>query len=133
MVKKLRTNRHLLSHPLPTSLIPMPLHDSRLKERGFNQALEIARPISRALNIPLDTRGVMRVKPTAAQHSLNALARKQNMQQAFVATKDYTHACIAIIDDVVTTQATVSALSRTLRAAGATRIEIWCIARAMLR
>lgn len=114
---------------LPELIIPVPLHPSRLRERGFNQAVEIARPISRAFAIPLDKYNVMRIKPTATQSSLPATKRKKNTAGAFQSLYDYSGMRIAILDDVMTTGHTVNALSALLKKQGAVRIDIWCCAR----
>ena len=114
---------------LPDLIMPVPLHALRLRERGFNQALEIARPISKTLHLPIDKFGVRRTKPTLAQSSLPSLKRKQNMADAFTTQRRYTGKTIAIIDDVMTTGHTVSALSRLLKEQGAKRIDVWCCAR----
>jgi len=117
------------NQPLPDILLPVPLHPKRLKERGFNQALEIARPLSKRLGVAIDHAGVRRIRHTEAQSSLRASRRKQNMQAAFLVHHDYSQARIAIIDDVMTTGSTVYALAEALRQAGASHIEVWCLAR----
>lgn len=117
------------SEPLPDLLLPMPLHVSRLRERGFNQAVEIAKPIAHLLHIPLDKYGVKRVKKTAAQSGLSAKERKQNMQQAFTNLRDYSGLSIALVDDVMTTGESMRVLSELLQDKGCKRIEVWCCAR----
>ena len=109
-------------------LIPMPLHLERLKTRGFNQASEIARVVSKNLHIPIAWDWVVRSKETKSQAELNAADRRQNMRSAFTA-KSLSGARIAIIDDVVTTGATSVALAETLLKAGAKEVSVWCIAR----
>lgn len=115
--------------PLPDLIIPVPLHSKRLQERGFNQALEIAKPLAKALALPLDRDGLKRIKPTLAQSGLSALARKQNMQNAFIAERDYVGLRLALIDDVVTTGHTVTECAHLLKQLGAKSIDIWCCAR----
>jgi ComF family protein len=115
---------------LPDVIIPVPLHTQRLQERGFNQALEIARPISDRLQIPLDTLSCQRARHTTAQATLVAEQRHQNVKNAFVIHQDFTGRTIALLDDVITTGQTVAELSKTLKKAGAKRIDIWAIARA---
>jgi len=117
------------NEPLPDLIIPVPLHPLRLRERGFNQALEIARPVAKTLSIPLDIHGVARLRHTAAQSGLAALERKRNIAQAFTALRDYSGLNVAVIDDVITTGHTISELCRTLKAAGAKTIHVWCCAR----
>lgn len=116
-------------HPLPDLVLPVPLHPLRIRERGFNQAVEIARPACRKFKLPLDLDGVQRIKHTAAQSGLDANERRLNLTQAFVATKDYTGRSIAILDDVVTTGQTMQELCRVLLKQGAVKLEVWCCAR----
>lgn len=115
--------------PLPDLIIPMPLHHKRLKERGFNQALELARPVARALNLQLDYLGVKRIKATQPQSTLPARLRKQNVANAFSSNRIYRGLHIAVVDDVMTTGQTVTALARVLKNQGAARIDVWCCAR----
>lgn len=114
--------------PLPDLLIPVPLNAARLKERGFNQALELAKPTSAAYQIPIDN-SVMRHKATAAQHLLAKRERSANVANAFQLTRLYHQLHVAIIDDVMTTGHTVSALARLLKQAGAGKIDVWAISR----
>lgn len=109
----------------PEAVVPVPLHPLRLRERGFNQALELAR----SLDAPISTGTVRRIRDTAAQSSLGARDRRRNIRGAFRVTTVRMPAHIAVIDDVLTTGATVSELARTLRRAGAQRVEIWVVAR----
>ena len=109
-------------------LIPMPLHLARLKSRGFNQASEIARVVSKKLQIPIAWDWAIRQKETLSQAELNATERRQNMHSAFAA-KNISGAHVAIIDDVVTTGATSVALGETLLKAGAKEVSVWCVAR----
>lgn len=106
----------------------MPLHAARLRERGFNQAVELANPLATALKITID-HTVTRQKATLPQHTLRARDRGPNLANAFAASKLYTGRHLAIIDDVVTTGETVTALAKLLRKKGAARIDIWCCAR----
>jgi ComF family protein len=117
---------------LPELLVPVPLHGSRLRRRGFNQALEIARPLGRSLGIPVDYRCCERVRATAAQTGLSAVDRRRNVKGAFRAIKDMEGRSIALVDDVVTTGNTAAELARALRQAGAKRIEVWSCARSVL-
>lgn len=120
-----------LSENLPRCLIPMPLHQSRLRQRGFNQAVEIARPIAKQLKIPLALNLCLRSKNTLPQTKLNGKERQRNLHNAFcVTTRQPMPIHVAIIDDVMTTSATANELSRTLKEGGVQRVEIWCCARA---
>jgi len=124
--------RWLTQPALPELLVPVPLHSARLRERGYNQALELARPIARELELPIDTRICQRANATAAQSGLNLEQRRTNMRNAFVVTGNLRAKHIAIIDDIVTTGHTVNEMARILRRAGAERIDIWACARASL-
>jgi ComF family protein len=115
--------------PLPDLLIPIPLHLKRLSERGFNQALEIARPISKKLQLAIDYKGIVRSKATLAQSGLSAAKRAHNIANAFKVRRDYTGLKIALLDDVITTGHTITECSRMLKKHGAASIEIWCCAR----
>lgn len=115
---------------LPEVVVPVPLHPRRFRERGFNQSTEIARVISRRLHIPLDYRSCRRVRPTLPQTSLPAEQRRRNMRNAFGVDGRFPCSQAAIIDDIVTTGATVNELARTLRRAGAEHVEVWAVARA---
>ena len=122
------------NHALPQCLVPVPLHPRRQRERGFNQSLEIARPLSAHLGIPLAPRLARRIRATEAQTGLvGAEARQRNMRGAFAIKQgreaSLTH--VAIVDDVVTTGATVRSLALALKCAGIDRIELWCVARAV--
>lgn len=113
----------------PNCLIPIPLHPTRLQDRGFNQALEIAKPIARHYKMQLDYRGTKRIKPTLTQTRLNASLRQKNMQDAFITTKDWHGINIAVLDDVMTTGATLHAFCKLLKERGASQIHVWCVAR----
>jgi ComF family protein len=118
------------SEPLPQALLPVPLHPGRLRERGYNQALEIARPLSRQLAIPLALQFCTRQRHTQAQTSLSGAERRRNLRGAFAVTAGEVPRHVAIVDDVVTTGATVEELARTLRRAGVETVEVWACARA---
>jgi len=114
----------------PQVIIPVPLHCSRLRERGFNQALELARPVARRLNIPLDYRSGARVRATAVQSLLPAAQRRRNIKGAFQITRPLAAHHAAIVDDVMTTGHTVEEFAATLRKAGVEKIDVWVLARA---
>jgi ComF family protein len=115
---------------LPEVLIPVPLHPQRLRERGYNQALELARIVGRELQIPLDYQSCARIIATTPQTSLDAQARLHNLRGAFAVTRPLRWQRVALIDDVMTTATTVSELSRLLTNAGVAHIDIWAVARA---
>lgn len=115
----------------PDCLLPVPLHPTRLRERGFNQAVEIARPIAARLQVPLDRHSVRRNRMTGAQSSLPARRRGANVRGAFTVTGGCPGRHVVIVDDVVTTGHTVNELARTLRRSGVLRVEVWAVARAV--
>jgi ComF family protein len=114
---------------LPEVLIPVPLHATRLRQRGYNQALEIARAVGRELRLPLDIRCCARIMATPPQTGLGEGARRRNIRGAFAVTAPLTASHLAILDDVVTTGTTVAELSRVLHRAGASRVDVWAVAR----
>ena len=118
--------------PLPEYLVPVPLHSSRIFQRGFNQATEIAKIVGKHFHIGYDTHRLQRILATDAQANLSAKMREKNVSHAFKTDcfPDFKH--IAIIDDVVTTGSTVNAVAATLHAAGVKHIEVWAIARPSL-
>lgn len=115
----------------PDLLIPMPLHPSRLKERGFNQAVEIGRILAKNLHIPMDPHACRRVRPTTPQAGLTLQARQKNLRGAFTCSPDLSGKHVALIDDVMTTGASLDELARAVRKAGAIRVECWVIARTL--
>ena len=119
-----------VGHDIPRGLplLPMPLHRTRLAQRGFNQAAELARMVAPLLDATLAPELAQRVRATPEQSRLDAAARRRNLVGAFAA--DRVPRRVLVIDDVVTTGATVRELSHTLRAAGAEEIVVLAIARA---
>jgi ComF family protein len=116
---------------LPQLILPVPLHRRRLRERGYNQALEMARPLARALNIPCAHDVLRRVRHTDAQTALDAVERRRNLRGAFALRDDYAlpdH--VAVLDDVFTTGTTLSECTRVLKRAGVERVDVWALARA---
>jgi ComF family protein len=116
---------------MPDAIVPVPLHRSRLRERGFNQALELAEPLSAALGIPLRSDWLARSRATAAQSDLDAVARRRNLRGAFDVTNvSAVPSHVALVDDVMTTGTTVRECARVLRGTGIARVDVWAIARA---
>lgn len=113
---------------LPDGIVAMPLHPERIKERGFNQSQLLAQRLAKKLNIPLlDI--CQRVRNTTPQSTLAWDERRKNLHQAFHCTGEIEGKHIAIVDDVMTTGASMEALASTLLQAGATEISAWAIAR----
>ena len=117
---------------LPDIIIPVPLHSKRLTERGFNQALEIAKLVAKSLKLPLETTSCQRIKFTSPQATLKVEHRLNNIKNAFLINKDFSNKHIAIIDDVITTGQTITEFAFSLKKAGAKKIDIWCCARATI-
>jgi ComF family protein len=114
----------------PDCIVPVPLHDSRLKERGFNQAVELARPVSKRLRLEVRLDLCMRSRATQVQSKLDHDERRKNLKDAFTVKQPVQGLHLALLDDVVTTGATAESLSRALREAGARRVTLWSACRA---
>ena len=121
--------------PLPGLLVPVPLHASRLRGRGFNQAAALARYAGRLLEVPISARLLSRTRDTPSQTSLGIHARALNVSGAFAAdahrlrplmTPDH----VAIVDDVMTTGSTLREARTALLAAGVRQVDLWAVARA---
>ena len=113
-------------------LIPIPLHPRRLRERGYDQALELARPLARRLDLPLRAQALVRARDTAAQSRLDARQRRRNLRGAFAWRGDIAvPAHVVLIDDVMTTGATLHSAAQTLRRAGVLRVDAWVCARVL--
>jgi len=110
-------------------IMPMPMHAVRLKQRGFNQALEIARLISKQTNIALDYQICQRQKLTPPQATLPLKDRVKNIRGVFRCEKNLQGQRIALVDDVMTSGASLNELAKTLKQAGASHVECWVIAR----
>jgi ComF family protein len=113
------------------AVVPMPLAPGRLAERGFNQALEIARVVSSALGLPLLHDACRKVIETPPQAALPWPVRARNVRRAFVCDTSLQGARIAVVDDVLTTGATLNELARVLRKAGAVEVTGWVVARTL--
>ena len=113
----------------PGLLVPVPLHRGRLARRGFNQSLEICRPLARALAIPLDGRCCERPRPTPSQSGLDRAGRRRNVRNAFAVRRPPPVDHVAIVDDILTTGATTRALADALHRAGIARVDVWAAAR----
>ena len=117
-------------YPRPQLLIPVPLHWTRLLWRGFNQSVELARHISSELDIPISRNLVYRNRKTTSQARLPLRQRQHNISNCFELRRPLNAASVAIVDDVVTSGATVNQMSQELRKKGAVHIQIWALLRA---
>ncbi len=118
------------SLPWPDRLIPVPLHHSRLRIRGYNQSLELARPVARRFGLRLDAQAAKRIRATLPQAELCEEERRHNVRNAFRATTTLDGEHVAVLDDVMTSGHTVEALARCLKQAGAKAVSVWVVARA---
>ena len=114
------------------ALVAVPVHRKRRRERGYNQAQEIARTLASALRLPAFEHGIERQAGTPTQTGQSAGARRVGLAHAFRVTRCFAGQRVAIIDDVVTTGATVNALAAELRASGAARCVVLAVARTPL-
>jgi ComF family protein len=116
--------------PPPECLVPVPLHWRRLVTRGYNQALELARPLGRELGVPLETGVCRRSRYTEPQTGLSARDRARNVRSAFRVARALPYRHVALVDDVLTTGSTARELARVLLSTGAASVEVWALARA---
>ncbi|UNK51153.1 ComF family protein [Lysobacter sp. S4-A87] len=124
--------RELAGAERPQALVPLPLHPGRLRGRGYDQALELARPLARALRLPLRDDLLRRRRATAAQSQLGLADRRRNLRNAFATRADAAlPAHVAVIDDVMTTGATARAAALALCRAGVARVDVWVCARVL--
>ena len=112
-------------------IIPLPLHADRLRERGFNQSAEIARVIGNQLNLPVDRSSVFRNRATPRQAELPLKERHKNVRGAFECSADLSGRKVLLIDDVMTTGATVNECARIIKLHGASDISVVVAARAL--
>ena len=116
----------------PEVILPVPLHNKRLRQRGYDQVLLLARALQRQLRgitLPLDSRLLQRVRHSPAQQQLDARARQKNVRRAFALRGTLVSKHVAVLDDVVTTGATVSEITRLLKNGAVERVDVWSIAR----
>lgn len=120
----------VIKPPVPEVLIPVPLHPRRLRQRGYNQSLELAKSISQITKIPFAYEACQRIRNTPPQVLLSSKERLVNLKDAFKVNRLESHwRHVAIIDDVITTGATVKELAMVLRQAGIQRVDVWCCVR----
>jgi len=120
----------LADRPLPELIVPMPLHPARLRERGFNQSLEIARRLATRLDLPCQ-HACQRQRDTPPQAGLDLKARRRNLRGAFVCDEALAGKRIALLDDVMTSGSSLNELAKAARRAGAVEVDVWVVARTL--
>lgn len=116
--------------PGPHLVVPLPLHPARQRERGFNQAQELARHVARRLHLPL-AQGLVRTRDTPAQAGASKAERRRNVRGAFASLPAVAGRHVALVDDVLTTGATLAEAARAALAGGARSVEAWVVARTL--
>jgi len=131
VLSKLLTNHfgNKITNNKPDLIIPVPLHPRRMRKRGFNQALELAKPLSKKFNIPLDNNVCKRIKYTLSQSERGQSKRKSNLRGAFISSAKMKLDHVTIIDDIVTTGSTINSLASCLKKAGVKKVDVWCVGR----
>jgi ComF family protein len=112
-------------------IVPVPAAPARLRERGYNQAWELARRVAATARLPADPHALVRTSDSAPQASLSRAERQRNLAQAFAVRRPQVVAGrrVVLIDDVMTTGATAAVATRALLAAGAAAVQLWALAR----
>ena len=113
---------------MPDALVPVPLTMARLMRRGHNQAILLAAPLARRFNVPMRRRAARRIRPGKPQRGQSRAARARSVRGVFAAPGPV-HGHVVIVDDVMTTGATVTELASCLLTAGAGRVDVWAVAR----
>jgi len=121
--------RRVADEMRPDCIVPMPLSAQRLRERGFNQSLEIGRAVAARLEIPLFRAACRRIRHTAPQAGLPLDQRQANIRGAFACDTQVNAMRVAVIDDVITSGATLNEVARVLLKAGAVEVRGWVVAR----
>lgn len=116
---------------LPDIIIPMPLHPAKLRGRGFNQSLLLAAAVARRLRVELLANACQRVRDTPPQSALPWKERKKNVRDAFRCGRDLSGKRVALVDDVLTTGASMNALADAVQKRGAAEIRAWVVARTL--
>jgi ComF family protein len=112
-------------------IVPMPLHPKRLGERGFNQAAEVARRLAGQMALPWLASTCARVRDTPPQAGLDLKGRRRNLRNAFRCDVDLAGRRVALVDDVMTSGASLNELARTVKKAGAASVTAWVVARTL--
>jgi ComF family protein len=114
----------------PDCIIPVPLHNKRLRQRGYNQSYELIKPIAKKMGIKVDTKNCLRKKHTVAQTKLDAKSRRQNIKAAFDFKNINNYQYVILFDDVITTGSTMSELAKVIKKQGVKRVDAWSLVRA---
>jgi ComF family protein len=114
----------------PDCIIPVPLHASRLRQRGYNQSVELIRPLAQQQGIEMDTHSCQRLRATEPQLGMSAKQRRQNMRDAFGFENRRGYQHVVLFDDVMTTGSTLNELALLLKRKGVHRVDAWSLARA---
>lgn len=123
---------HTLAHrstPWPQRVLPIPLHPRRLRQRGYNQAVEMARTVCARFEIPMDKQSLQRYRYSQPQSKLALKKRKDNVRDSFQLQRPLNVSHIALLDDVTTSGNTLEAASKALLVQGPLELEYWCIAK----
>ena len=126
-----RDSANVAVSPRPHRLVALPLAVERQRERGYNQALEIARVIGRRTGIPVLARGLSRVRATPPQAALPWTERAKNVRGAFACDLDLSGLTVALVDDVMTTGASLAEAAKILKDSGAASVKNWVVARTL--
>jgi len=114
-------------------VIPLPLHPHRLRERGVNQALELSKPVAKALHLPINVTHCRRIRNTHPQADLPVKKRARNVKGAFQCSMDFNKMRIILVDDVMTSGASLDECARMLKLHGAEKVILLVAARTQIR
>jgi ComF family protein len=124
----LRLLARVIREPRPDVIVAPPLTAARLRERGFNQALEIAKVVASGLGVACELAALSRTRETSPQPGLGRRERRANLAEAFECRRGFDGSHVALVDDVITTGATAESIARVLKEAGAARVSVWAVA-----
>ena len=113
----------------PQALIPIPLHQARLRQRGYNQAQELARGLGRELELPVSPTALSRTRATAPMPGMDLKSRRRNVRGAFAVGAASLPSRVALVDDVMTSGATLNEAAKTLKRTGVEWVEVWVLSR----